>query len=139
MLSEASHCTEHADNNMMKESGASSLPPLGKLSASESSFLERSRRFDLEGTVCASEIRGESILSGDYFESGFRNEGGDGQGENGDAAILTALRNRLNAVEVENIALRKRAQKAEEGVAQEAERGDKATKKLMQAGVNSSP
>lgn len=138
MLSEASRCTEHAGNGMVKENDTSSLPPPGELSAPKSSFLERSPQFDLEGSICASGIRGESILGGDYFESGFRNGGGDGQVERGNVAILTAMRDRLNAVEAENTALRKRAQKAEEGQAQEAARGDKATKKLMQAGVNSS-
>lgn len=138
MLSEASRCTEHADNGMVKENGASSLPPPGELSATESSFLERSRRFDLEGSLCSSGIRGEPILGGEYFESVFRSGGGCGQGESGNVAIITALRDRLNAVEADNAALRKRAQKAEKGQAQEAARGDKATRKLMQAGVDSS-
>lgn len=116
------------------------------LSITESAFLERSRRVGLGGND-ASMTGGDSLL-GDHFLSGFQNGcSGTGRDDDGDdgsfgggsdrngngggsIATISALRDRLAVLDGENTALRARAHRAEEERATEAERGDKAIKKL---------
>lgn len=124
----------HFNDYGMGGGGWGAAPTGVELSTTESAFLERSRRFNPDGSV--SLTRADSLF-GDHFEAGFRERsdggnggGGSGGGGVGQIATIGALRDRLAVVEGENTALRARAHKAEEERATEAARGDRASKKL---------
>lgn len=125
---------------------------MGELSTTESAFLERFRRQGLEGNRSRSITgsKGDPLLAS-HFEQGFRGGtrgvgGGGGEydtwgpgddgagGGSGGAATIGALRDRLAGAEAENKALISRSRRAEEELAAEAGRADKARKKLAQVG-----
>lgn len=112
------------------------------LTATESAFLERSRKHgrgargpapgtgsDLFGKDFEDVFNGRGDPAGDGSDGG--GEGGGGGGGGG-AATINALRDRLAAVEAENSSLRARSRRAEEERAAEAARGEKAGRRLAQ-------